>query len=84
LRLKEANMIRTTHGKMIRLDEDLAFAEGQVVETTARTLPPAAGFQPGEGLLRTEGALANVDEWDDIMKAVYQDRKHDTHRELPE
>ena len=78
--------MKTTHGKvrgkMIELEEDLGFAEGQAVEITVRTISAAAGRQSGEGLIRTEGALANDQEWDEIMEAVYQDRKRDTGREL--
>ena len=59
--------MKTTHGKVrgktIELDEDLGFAEGQAVEITVRTIPSAAGRQPGDGLIRTEGALANDQEW---------------------
>jgi len=81
-------MIKTTHGKVhgkrIELDEDLGLAQGQEVEITVRIVQPVAGGQPGAGFLRTEGALANDQEWDQIMERVYQDRKRDTRREIPE
>jgi hypothetical protein len=72
------------HGKTIELDEDPGLADGQDVEITVRTVPPATGRRPGEGFLRTEGALANDQEWDDVMEQIYQDRKQDIRRETPE
>jgi hypothetical protein len=62
------------HGKTIELDEDLGAAEGQEVEVQVRVIPKATG-KPGEGFLRTAGALANDTEWDGITEEIYQERK---------
>jgi hypothetical protein len=63
-------MTRTTHGKVhgrtIELDEDLGVAEGQEVEVQVKVIPRVTRT-PGEGFLRTEGALADDPEWDSIM-----------------
>ena len=71
-------MIRRLHGKAhgrtIELDEDLDVADGQEVEVQVRTIPKS-DRAPGEGLLRTEGALADDEEWDGIMAEIYQARK---------
>ena len=61
-------------GKTIELDEDPGVAEGQQVEVQVRTIPKSTR-KPGEGLLRTEGALADDEEWDAIMEEIYQSRK---------
>ena len=68
------------HGKTIELDEDPGVAEGQEVEVELRVLPKT-GRKPGEGFLRTEGALANDPHWDEIMEVLYQERKRDTRKE---
>ena len=55
-------MTRATHGKVhgktIELDEDLGVADGQEVEVHVRVIRRIARM-PGEGFLRTEGALAD-------------------------
>ena len=72
------------HGKTIELDEDLGIAEGQDVEVQVKVLPTMKTW--GDGLKRCAGALA--DEWteedDRILNEIYQDRKRDTRREIPE
>ena len=83
-------MSRTIHGvvrgKSIAVEEDLGLAEGQVVELTIRAVPPPsmAGRQPGEGFLRTEGALADDTEWDGIMEEIYRARKHERRPSAPD
>jgi hypothetical protein len=71
-------MTKTMHGKVhgrtIELDEDPGVAEGQEVEVQVRVLPKT-GRKPGEGFLRTEGALADDTEWDAIMEEISQARK---------
>ena len=66
-------------GKTIELNEDLGLIDGEEIESQiimkGRTRPL------GEGLLRTEGALADDPEWDQIMHDIYQDRKRDTRRD---
>jgi hypothetical protein len=55
-------MTKTLHGKVhgrtIELDEDPGVAEGQEVEVQVRVISQTARA-PGEGFLRTEGALAD-------------------------
>jgi hypothetical protein len=84
----ESTMTKTLHGKvrgnLIELDEDLGLAEGQEVEITLRTVRSVRGRRPGEGFLRTEGALDGDQEWDEIMEQIHQDRKRDTRREIAE
>lgn len=66
-------------GKTIELNEDLGLIDGEEIEiqiTTKRKTRPL-----GDGLLRTEGALANDPEWDQIMHDIYLDRKRDTRRD---
>ena len=63
------------HGRTIELSEDPGLAEGQEVEVSVRTVPATESRQPGEGLLGTEGALADDPYWDDIMEEIYQERK---------
>jgi hypothetical protein len=72
------------HGKTIELVEDLGFADGQEVELRVRILPSRQVKQPGEGLHRTEGALADDPYWDAIMEEIYQERKNDTRKEIEE
>lgn len=72
------------HGRTIELAEDLGLADGQEVEVSVRTVAPVGPRQPGDGFLRTEGALANDPHWDAIMEEVYRERKNDTRREILE
>jgi hypothetical protein len=65
----------TIRGRTIELTEDAGLAEGQEVEVSKRTFPDLTTWQPGEGLLRTEGALADDPHWDAIMEEVYRERK---------
>jgi hypothetical protein len=68
------NLRGVVHGKTIELAESLGLAEGQEVEVTVKPVPKS-GRQPGEGFLRTEGALADDPYWDGIMEEIYQARK---------
>jgi hypothetical protein len=72
------------HGKTIALEEDPGLAEGQAVELTIRPVERPSSRQPGEGFLRTEGALADDTEWDAIMEEIYQERKRETVRKSPD
>jgi len=74
----------TIHGKTIELREEIGLIEGQEVEVTVRPISHAPVRQPGEGLLRTEGALADDIEWDDIMEEIHQARKHDRRPDVPQ
>jgi citrate lyase beta subunit len=71
------------HGKTIELAEELGVPEGQEVEITVRTVASTRATRTGEGLLLTEGALADDPYWDDIMEEVHKERKNDSRRELP-
>lgn len=79
-------------GKTIELDEDLGVVDGQEVEVEItmdrpRKRPPGPppGWRPGAPS-RTAGSLAELDtpEEDRILEEIYQDRKRDTRRDLPE
>ena len=80
-------MTRTMHGKVrgktIELDEDLGVAEGQEVEVQVKLIPKVAR-KPGEGFLRTEGALADDPEWDSIMEEIHQARKLERRPQAPD
>lgn len=75
-------MHRKVHGRTIQLDEDPGVAEGQEVEVQVRALPKP-GRVPGEGFLRTEGALIDDTEWDAIMEEVHQQRKLERRPQIP-
>jgi hypothetical protein len=85
-RQEDFPMIRTIHGiihgKTIQLDEDLGAAEGQEVEVQVRLV--AAASQLSDGLRRSAGALASDPHWDAIMSEIYESRKRDSRREVPE
>jgi hypothetical protein len=70
-------------GRTIELNEDLGLAEGQEVEVQVRAVSRTER-RPGEGLLRTEGALADDNEWDAIMEEIYQSRKLDRRSAIPD
>lgn len=72
----------TIRGKTIILSDDPGMADGQKVEVSLRTISPGAEVNPGEGLLRSEGALKDDPHWDRIMETVYQERKRE--RGLPQ
>ena len=71
------------HGKTIELDEDLGVAEGQEVEIQVK-LVPKTPRKLGEGFLRTEGALADDEEWDAIMEEIYQARHLERRPQIPD
>ena len=58
------------HGNTIQLDAVPPLAEGAEVEIVIRS--PRAKRIPGEGLLRTEGALLDDTDWDGIMDEIHQ------------
>ena len=62
------------HGNTIELHDKIDLADGERVEIfLRRVLSP--DDRSGEGLLRTEGALADDPDWDTIMDEVHQLRK---------
>jgi hypothetical protein len=81
-------MIKTFHGKVhgktIEVEEELGLTEGQEVEVQVKIVAPTQ--RSGEGLRRSAGALANelTDEDDRILQGIYEDRKRDTRREMPQ
>ena len=89
-------MTQTVHGivrgRTIELDQQLDAAEGQEVEVQVKVigrkkgLPgPPPGWQPGS-THTVAGRLADswTDEDDRILQEIYEDRKRETRRELPE
>jgi len=60
------------HGKTIELTDAPNFADGAEVEIVIRPSRPKR--QPGEGFLRTEGALADDTVWDGIMEEIQHAR----------
>jgi len=57
-------------------------AEGQEVEVQMKVM--AVPRTPGEGFLRTEGALADDYEWDAIMEEIHQARKLERRPQIPD
>ena len=89
-------MTKTMHGrvrgKMIELDEELGVLDGQEVEVQVRIMKPKKeppgpppGWQPGRPSA-TAGLLADLwtEEDDRILREIYEDRKHETRRGVPE
>ena len=64
------------HGNVIELEDDAGISDGERVEVVVRRIVPQ-GRQPGEGFLRTEGALADDSEWDAIMDEIQRSRKQE-------
>lgn len=67
-------------GRTIELTEDLGLTDGQEVEVSVRIAPVR---RAGDGLLRTEGALADDPHWDAIMEEIHRERQDDTRRDVP-
>lgn len=64
------------HGNAIELESNAGIADGELVEVVLRRVGPEK-TQAGEGLLRTEGALADDSEWDAIMEEIQHARKQE-------
>jgi hypothetical protein len=71
------------HGKTIELAEELGVPEGQEVEIQIKVISKP-GKKTGEGFLRTEGALADDEEWDGIMEEIYSSRKLERRQQIPD
>ena len=76
------------HGRTIELDGDTGLADGRKVELVVRAkeLPgPPPGWTP-EGTDTAAGMMAAcwTEEDERILQAIYQERKRDRPRELPE
>jgi hypothetical protein len=73
----------TVRGKTIELEEEVGVPEGQKVEVQVRTIT-ATTKHSGDGLRRTEGALADDTEWDAIMDEIHQRRKLERRAPAPD
>jgi hypothetical protein len=82
----------TVHGKTIELNEDLGVIDGQEVEVQVTMLKPRKrlpgpppGWHPGT-TKTTAGLLADLgsEEEDRILEEIYQHRKQETRRDIPE
>jgi hypothetical protein len=74
----------TVHGRTIELLEDTGLIDGQEVEVFVQIVPNGKSRTPGEGLLRTEGALAGDPYWDEIMETIHRERKTDMRKDIVE
>lgn len=70
-------------GRTIELIEDLGLTDGQEVELSVRIVAAAPVYKSGDGLLRTEGALADDPHWDAIMDEIHRERQDDARRDVP-
>jgi len=73
----------TVHGRIIQIEEDLGLSDGQEVEIQLQ-VKPKSHSKPGDGFLRTEGALTDDNEWDAIMAEIRQARKQERHSAIAE
>lgn len=65
-------------GNVIELEGDPGVSDGAVVDVTLRPVANAeSSRKPGDGFLRTEGALADDDEWDALMDEIQESRKQE-------
>jgi hypothetical protein len=64
------------HGNTIELQANPGISDGEEVEVVVRRATPQHR-KPGEGFLRSEGALSNDDEWDAIMEEIRQSRQQE-------
>ncbi len=80
------------HGKTIELEEDLGVVDGQEVEVHVTVVKPRnrlPGPPPGwhHGTTKTTaGMLADLcsEEEERILEEIYQDRRRESRREIPE
>ena len=66
-------------GKTIELEADPGLPDGQRVEVVILRVP--RDREPGEGVLRSAGALADDPEFDAHLAEVMEDRRSGTYRE---
>ena len=71
-----------TFVEVVEPHQDSGVADGQEVEVLITVVP--AGEKLGSGFLRTEGALADDDQWDAIMDEIHQARRNDPRAVMPE
>ena len=65
------------HGKIIQLDEDLGFSDGEEVDVIVKPINPRTW---GEGIHRSAGAAADVPGFDDVFEQLANERKAATSR----
>lgn len=79
-------MTRTAHGringKTIELDDDLGVPNGQEVEVVVRIIDSTK--QWGDGIRRSAGAAADVDDFDDVFAQIERERKAAQFRDADE
>jgi hypothetical protein len=70
-------------GNTIELNENPGLAEGQTVQVVVQPVEPSRPW--GEGIRKSAGGLADqwTEEDEKILEEIYQDRKRDSHREIP-
>lgn len=70
-------MTHTTHGrirgKMIEIDNDLGVPDGQEVEVVVRPMESCMSW--GDGIRRSAGAAADVDDFDEVYAQIERERK---------
>lgn len=71
-RIKMKTVTGIIHGNTIQFRDALNLADGLEVEVIIRARYEKRS--PGEGFLRTEGALADDPLWDSIMEEIHQSR----------
>jgi hypothetical protein len=60
-------------GRCIDLTEDIALFDGQTVRVTIEEIDAVSKW--GEGILRSAGAVADVDELDAVFAKIQDERK---------
>lgn len=85
-RLANEQMTHVVHGringKTIELDSELAVPDGQQVEVFVRAVEPYKGW--GEGIRRSAGAAADIDDFDEVFAQIERERKAATFRAADE
>lgn len=74
------------HGKMIELETDPGFVDGQVIRVTLQSASssPPSDKSWGDGIRAASGAFADWPEADKYLDEILQDRKMDLGREIEE
>jgi hypothetical protein len=72
-------------GKTIQLAQETGVPDGQEVEVVIRPITVSPPTEPwGEGLRRSDGALAGIPGLDEDMHEILRERKTARFREVPE
>lgn len=74
------------HGKMIELETDPGFVDGQVIRVTLQSASssPPSDKSWGDGIRAASGAFADWPEADKYLDEILQERKMDLGREIEE